>query len=177
MNISRILQLCAANAALFLLLSTMMPSENMASTIQVPSLRPRGQMEPVSSSTSRLYAQSDIECLAETIYREAYSESKIGQIAVAHVVLNRVHSQKFPTSICGVVYQKTGRVCQFSWVCQKRGKIKTDYINETKVIAHKVLAQKTEDPTKGALFFHNKTVRKNKRIVTKTVIGNHIFYR
>lgn len=162
MNISRILQLCAANAALFLLLSTMMPSENTASTIQVP---------------SRLYAQSDIECLAETIYREAYSESKIGQIAVAHVVLNRVHSQKFPTSICGVVYQKTGRVCQFSWVCQKRGKIKTDYINETKVIAHKVLAQKTEDPTKGALFFHNKTVRKNKRIVAKTVIGNHIFYR
>lgn len=177
MNISRILQLCAVNASLFLFLSIVVPSENMASTIQVPSGREAVEMEPVSSSTARLYAKSDIECLAETIYREAYSESKIGQIAVAHVVLNRVRSQKFPTSICGVVYQKTGRVCQFSWVCQKRGKIKPDYINETKVIAHKVLTQKTEDPTKGALFFHNKTVRKNKRTVAKSVIGNHIFYR
>lgn len=116
-------------------------------------------------------------CLSKTIHHEARGESEKGKLAVAHVVLNRVHSQKFPTSICGVVYQKTGRVCQFSWVCQKRGKIKTDYINETKGIAHKVLAQKTADPTKGALFFHNKTVRKNKRTVAKTVIGNHIFYR
>lgn len=40
-------------------------------------------------------------------------------IAVAHVVLNRIKSSKFPETICGVVKQKVAGVCQFSWVCVK----------------------------------------------------------
>ncbi len=53
----------------------------------------------------------DLECLATNVYREARGEPMEGQIAVAKVTLNRVYSGKYPSSICGVVYQKN----QFSW--------------------------------------------------------------
>lgn len=58
-------------------------------------------------------------CLAIAIYYEARSESKLGQIAVAQVVLNRVTSRRYPNSICGVVYQNAHirNRCQFSFAC------------------------------------------------------------
>ena len=60
-----------------------------------------------------------LECLTTAIYYEAASEGAQGQQAVAQVVLNRVRSPSFPSSICAVVYQgsllKTG--CQFSFTC------------------------------------------------------------
>ena len=66
--------------------------------------------------------QKEVNCLAKNVYYEAGLESYEGQVAVAQVTVNRVEDGKFPTSICGVVHQKTrvpsGRtVCQFSWVC------------------------------------------------------------
>lgn len=61
-------------------------------------------------------------CLATAIYYEARSESELGQIAVAQVVLNRVTSRKYPNSICGVVYQNAhmSNRCQFSFACDGR---------------------------------------------------------
>lgn len=63
----------------------------------------------------------EIECLAQNIYFEAKSESLKGQIAVGLVTINRVLSEKYPNTICEVVWQKrkhpkTGKwVAQFSW--------------------------------------------------------------
>lgn len=58
-------------------------------------------------------------CLARAIYFEARSETELGQLAVAKVILNRVKDPDFPKSICGVVYQGSGRrnSCQFSFAC------------------------------------------------------------
>lgn len=58
-------------------------------------------------------------CLAEAIYFEARSEKRVGQLAVADVILNRVNSSIYPNSICDVVYQGSERVtgCQFSFTC------------------------------------------------------------
>jgi hypothetical protein len=60
-----------------------------------------------------------IQCLTTAIYYEAASEGPQGKQAVAQVILNRVRSPSFPSSICAVVYQgsllKTG--CQFSFTC------------------------------------------------------------
>jgi len=58
-------------------------------------------------------------CLAQAIYYEARSEPRVGQLAVADVVLNRVASSLYPNSICGVVYQGSKRRtgCQFSFTC------------------------------------------------------------
>jgi len=74
-------------------------------------------------------------CLAKNIYFEARNQSIEGQIAVARVVMNRVDHEKFPNTVCDVVYQgsmRTGNIyryverdgetvripsCQFSWYC------------------------------------------------------------
>lgn len=62
-----------------------------------------------------------VDCLARNIYFEAKSESVKGQIAVGLVTINRVHSPRFPNTICDVVWQKRRNpvtnkmVAQFSW--------------------------------------------------------------
>jgi hypothetical protein len=61
-----------------------------------------------------------MRCLAESIYFESRSEPEQGQAAVAQVVLNRVRSGIYPTTVCGVVYQDRNRpfACQFSFACE-----------------------------------------------------------
>ncbi len=61
-----------------------------------------------------------MRCLAEAIYFESRSEPETGQAAVAQVVLNRVRSGIYPTTVCGVVYQDRNRpfACQFSFACE-----------------------------------------------------------
>ena len=62
----------------------------------------------------------EMRCLAEAIYFESRSEPQAGQAAVAQVVLNRVRSGIYPTTVCGVVYQDRNRpfACQFSFACE-----------------------------------------------------------
>ena len=75
-------------------------------------------------ATQKVIAQRRIQlaeenCLARAVYFEARSESELGQLAVAKVILNRVKDPEYPKSICGVVYQGSGRrnSCQFSFAC------------------------------------------------------------
>jgi spore germination cell wall hydrolase CwlJ-like protein len=124
---------------------------------------------------------SQILCLAKNIYYEAGGESAKGKIAVAHVTLNRKHSQLFPNSVCNVVNQRSRSVCQFSWVCMKKAPPKqhTETWRESLRIAKQTMAGQTTDPTHGALFFHavyvkpvwSRTFRQTARI------GNHVFYK
>ena len=59
------------------------------------------------------------KCLSDAIYFEARGEAVRGQMAVAQVVLNRVFSGFYPTTVCGVVYQNKHRhlACQFTFAC------------------------------------------------------------
>ncbi len=59
------------------------------------------------------------KCLAEAVYFESRGEKVRGQIAVAQVVMNRVFSGYYPTTVCGVVYQNKHRhlACQFTFAC------------------------------------------------------------
>ncbi len=61
-----------------------------------------------------------MRCLADAIYFEFRSEPEEGQAAVAQVVLNRVRSGIYPTTVCGVVYQDRNRpfACQFTFACE-----------------------------------------------------------
>ena len=135
-------------------------------------------------------AKKQVQCLASNIYFEARSETVRGQIAVAFVTLNRVQSDLFPDNICDVVKQKTKKVCQFSWYCEKRPKsqyyrMKTtqqynDVYNEILNIAVHVYAnyEKLFDPTYGSLFYHANYVQPNWRHLEKiAIIDTHIFYR
>lgn len=118
---------------------------------------------------------ADIECLARNVYHEARGESLEGQIAVAQVTVNRVHSSKFQNTVCGVVYAHR----QFSWTLDKRKKVKDSKAWQASLsIARAVLTQSVKLPNFEALYFHTHQVRprwnRDKRIVA--VIGNHIFY-
>jgi len=49
----------------------------------------------------------DLTCLAQNIYYEAGLEVEEGRVAVGLVTINRSRDERFPSSICGVVNQKT----------------------------------------------------------------------
>lgn len=58
-----------------------------------------------------------LECLAMNIYHEGRGESYDGRLAIATVTMNRVNKDRFPSTVCGVVWQATNKGCQFSWTC------------------------------------------------------------
>lgn len=126
-------------------------------------------------------------CLAENIFYEAGSESHLGQIAVARVVLNRIH-YGFAKTPCAVVHQKTvvmrdegeKTICQFSWTCQDVPPINRNdprYL-QSREIAYQVLAYNAyaEQIPRNILFFHNTSVNPGWAYYRVKQIGNHIFY-
>ncbi len=58
------------------------------------------------SPISMAERERQLTCLAKNIYFEAASEPFEGKVAVAQVTINRSESGKYPSDICGVVYQK-----------------------------------------------------------------------
>ena len=54
-------------------------------------------------SETILAVGATITCLAQNIYFEARDQPTIGQRAVAEVVLNRVHDQRWPDTVCEVI--------------------------------------------------------------------------
>lgn len=131
------------------------------------------------STTASAYENSSknqLNCLAKNIYFESRGETKLGQIAVAWVTLNRVNSKRFPNTICGVVFQKS----QFSWANGK-GKHRVPRgaaWKRSKDIAAGVYGKRHKDPTFGATYFHTKSVnpRWNRKMRLTNVIGVHKFF-
>ena len=127
--------------------------------------------------------EESLRCLALNIYHEARSESEAGQMAVAAVTLNRMRSESFPDSVCGVVKQGGERRhrCQFSWWCD--GKKDTPTNREAWDTALRIsrlsLQGKATDPTKGALYYHANYVqpRWSRKFERTAQIGAHLFYR
>lgn len=123
----------------------------------------------------------EVECLARNIYFEAGGEPRAGKIAVAEVTMNRVKSKQYPRTVCGVVHQKSKGICQFSWVCEGKTKVRknTDAWRDSVKIAENILISKHEYGIIGsAKHFHAVYVNPNwaesKRMIKK--IGQHIFY-
>ena len=72
---------------------------------------------PIKANYNVLTAelQKQVSCLAENIYFEAAHEPLEGKHAVGFVTINRVQSGNYANDICGVVQQRDGNLCQFSW--------------------------------------------------------------
>lgn len=84
------------------------------------SVEPKRQKTPAERLGLNEKSRGKAEkCLAEAVYFEARGEAVRGQIAVAQVVMNRVFSGFYPTTVCGVVYQNKHRhlACQFTFAC------------------------------------------------------------
>ncbi|MDE2385584.1 MAG: cell wall hydrolase [Alphaproteobacteria bacterium] len=144
------------------------------------SVAPAQKQQIVAQRRVRLAEEN---CLARAVYFESRSESDIGQLAVAKVILNRVKSPDFPKTICGVVYQGSGsrNSCQFSFACDGL----PDDVKSPEAWAHaKMIAERAinNDPAismlGNAVNYHADYVtprwsRTMKRLIR---IGHHIFY-
>ncbi len=128
--------------------------------------------------------ESEKRCLAQAIYFEARSEPEAGQAAVAQVILNRMTSGLYPSTICGVVFQNRRHyhACQFSFACEGKSLRvhEAESWAQATRIADDVLDGKTWLADVGAAtHYHANYVRPRwARALTKMdVIGKHIFYR
>nr|WP_295892375.1 cell wall hydrolase [uncultured Devosia sp.] len=134
------------------------------------------------------HANAERDCLAQAIYHEARGESEVGQLAVANVIVNRARSGKFPSTLCGVIYQNAEKGyhrCQFTFACDGR----SDAPGERRAwarsaaLAQDVYAEFALGDAVGAipgsaLYYHTTNVRPNWANTYSAVaqIGSHIFY-
>ncbi len=135
------------------------------------------------------------KCLAKNIYFEARNEPFAGQFAVAMVTLNRVYDEKFPNTLCEVVYEglhyasghpKRDR-CQFSWYCDgkvddvknKKAYMKAENIADLAIESYRAIKTKGLDLTEGARYYHTHDISPRWSKVYPVVgrIGDHIFYK
>jgi spore germination cell wall hydrolase CwlJ-like protein len=120
------------------------------------------------------------QCLTQALYFEARGESLEGQVAVAEVILNRVDSPLYPRTVCGVVKQRGGGGCQFSYVCDGTTKMREKGAADLAGrIARAMLDGAPRVLTDGATHFHTRGVRPSwsKRFARTASIGAHLFYR
>lgn len=117
----------------------------------------------------------ELRCLAGAVYFESRGESLVGQLAVAHVVINRAKSGRFPASLCGVVHQKS----QFSFVRGGKMPAVRNAVQWDNAVAIAQIARdgSWKNNAPGALFFHARHVSPGWRKTRIAQIDNHIFYR
>jgi spore germination cell wall hydrolase CwlJ-like protein len=132
--------------------------------------------ETVAKLRSSEAGSRELECLAGAIYFESKSESLQGQLAVGHVIANRATSGRFPSSYCGVVYQRS----QFSFVrgrsmpyIPRASQDWRDAVAIAKIVDH----QLHPSPVGKALFFHARRVSPGWKLTRVGTLGNHVFYR
>jgi spore germination cell wall hydrolase CwlJ-like protein len=127
-------------------------------------------------------------CLARAVYFEARSESTLGQLAVATVILNRVKASDNSASVCGVVYKGANRLnaCQFSFACDGKPDVPDDVAAWNTALNITTLALTTDEEipdqqmqvVANATFYHADYVDPywSKSMHRLTKIGRHIFY-
>ena len=100
---------------------------------------------PESRGTSR----DDMNCMMRAIYFEANRSSRDGMVAVGSVVMNRVESEKYPDTVCGVVSQKN----QFAPGVMTR-KMNSPVLPDVQEAASAVLRGERHPLVQNAKFFH-----------------------
>ena len=153
-------------------------------------------LNPAILSMVIALSPADTLCLQKNAYFEARNQSDAGMMAVTHVVLNRVKSDRYPNTVCEVVKQaklskwhlSQGREvpirhkCQFSWFCDGL----SDYPKEKAAWKH---AQRVAleayaihnigfDITHGSLWYHAKNVDPHwaDSFEFITQVDDHLFY-
>ncbi|MEI4506327.1 cell wall hydrolase [Sphingopyxis sp. CCNWLW253] len=162
------------------------PVEDNSKTDEEPATEPKPApvtADSTADSLAELVAETpkpadidaELRCLAGAVYFESRGESLPGQLAVAHVVINRAQSGRFPKSLCGVVHQKS----QFSFVRGGRMPAVRNAAQWSNAVAIAQIARdgSWKNHAPGALFFHARYVSPGWRKTRIAQIDNHIFYR
>jgi spore germination cell wall hydrolase CwlJ-like protein len=162
-----------------------LPAKKQLASVDVdPVAKPKlTKAEKQRTIAQRRAKLAEENCLARAVYFEARSESALGQMAVAKVILNRVKSPHYPNTICGVVYQGTQRrnSCQFSFACdgQPDDVRQPAAWSQAKSIAQRAIAGEMNLRGMGtATSYHADYVRPKwaKSLKRVTKIGTHVFY-
>lgn len=116
------------------------------------------------------YRLEEIEQMARIVHGEARGEPYEGQVAVAAVVKNRLHSSEFPSTIEGVIYQRN------AFTAVQDGQ----YELTPTSISYKAVrdAWTGWDPSQGATYYYNPQIATSEWIFTRTPtfsIGRHLF--
>lgn len=133
--------------------------------------RVRGSIIP----GDEFYDQNDLYWLSKIIHAESQGEPFIGKIAVGNVVLNRVDSHEFPSTIYDVIFDRKNGV-QFSPTAD--GAI-NQTAGEESILAAKLCLEDTR-LSDDILYFLNQKMATNFWIVHNcdfvVSIGGHDFY-
>ena len=163
--------------------TTLSPDANSPHVLQIERGSPVALSMPMRGATILDQARA-LQCLTNAIYYEAGNEPEEGQRAVAQVILNRIASGRWPSSVCGVVYQGTeraDRLCQFTFSCDGSMARIADAASWSRArrIAGRALAGETFAPAGLATFYHTLAVHPpwSGSVRPVAVIGAHIFYR
>lgn len=146
-------------------------------------------------------------CMALNIYYESRSDNLAGQYAVADVVLNRMHDDRYPNTVCEVIkegpvreswktkqdpdlsesdriYNPVRNMCQFSWYCDGKSdepKDETGWAQAQYVAGNIMYNGKYRGISEGATHYHATYVKPKWRFDRGMNhigrIGSHIFYR
>ena len=119
-----------------------------------------------------------ISCLAVAIYFEARGELPAGQAAVAHVIMNRVESTRYPDDVCAVVKQPA----QFSfyWDGKSDRPGNAHAYMQAMLIAVAVVDGDIPDPTGGATQYYASYIPApywTLGLEESFAVGRHIFFR
>lgn len=141
------------------------------------------RLEATKPAKSGAASATDLDCLTQAAYYEARGEGRDGMRAVAQVVLNRVRHPAYPNSVCGVVFQGSGRRigCQFSFTCDgsMRGAVNATAWGRARTVARDALSGAKFAGVGAATHFHTTAVSPAWRgaLVRVGQVGDHVFYR
>lgn len=136
---------------------------------------PGADASPASGDTGNgaaVVSPTNVNLLAHLVQAEAGTQSLLGQVAVAAVVLNRLKGSGFPKTLAGVIEQPG----QFESV--SNGTF-WQQPNPTAILAAQDALQGW-DPTGGALFYYNPSLPHSpwmNGLTVTTVIGAQVFCR
>ena len=129
-------------------------------------------VKSVNGVKTYTYTARDRNCLERAMFFESNRSSPDGLVAVGTVVMNRLASDSYPNTICGVVGQKN----QFAPGVLTR-KMNSKALPDVQAAADAVLKGKRHPKLKNAMFFHTAGLKfpyKNMHYVL--VAGGNSFY-
>src|SRR5690625_1122864 len=127
-------------------------------------------IEPTSVNVPNGFSQNDMELMAQAVYGEARGEPYEGQVAVAAVILNRLQSPIFPSTVSSIIYEP------LAFTAVADGQI---YLTPDETARRAVQdAINGWDPTGEAIYYFNPDTATSSWIWSRPQIkriGKHIF--
>lgn len=130
--------------------------------------------EPEPAPAAPAIDPAETRCLAVALYHEARGEGRDGKMAVAQVILNRLESGRFASSICGIIRQRG----QFPGIMANWNPPANAMWRQAQDVARKAMEGAEHTEVGNALYFHATYVSPDWGRKTRVAqVGRHVFYR